>query len=161
MAKDTGSNPGDVFDVRKVRRFVELMDEHDLAEIDLRQADQRIRLRRGGEPVAVALPTTPAPAAPLTPTVATPPPADMPAEDDTSYKTVKSPIVGTFYAAANPDSAPFVKVGDQVGTDTTVCIIEAMKVFNEVPAECSGKIVAVLAETGDAVEFGQPLFRVE
>ena len=70
-------------------------------------------------------------------------------------------MVGTFYAAASPDSPPFVKVGDHVGPDTTVCILEAMKVFNEIPAECSGKIVAVLVQSGDAVEFGQPLFRVE
>ena len=70
-------------------------------------------------------------------------------------------MVGTFYASSNPDAAPFVRVGDQVGSDTTVCIIEAMKVFNEIPAECSGRIVAVLVESGDAVEFGQPLFRVE
>jgi acetyl-CoA carboxylase biotin carboxyl carrier protein len=70
-------------------------------------------------------------------------------------------MVGTFYKSASPDSAPFVKVGDQVGPDTTVCIIEAMKVFNEIPAECSGKIMAILAENGDAVEFGQPLFKVQ
>ena len=70
-------------------------------------------------------------------------------------------MVGTFYAAASPDSPAFVKVGDQVGSETTVCIIEAMKVFNEIPAECAGKIVAVLAESGDPVEFGQSLFRVE
>ena len=66
-------------------------------------------------------------------------------------------MVGTFYAAANPESPPFVKVGDQVGPETTVCIIEAMKVFNEIPAECSGRIVAVLVQNGDPVEFGQPL----
>ena len=70
-------------------------------------------------------------------------------------------MVGTFYAAANPESPPFVKVGDQVGPDKTVCVIEAMKVFNEIPAECSGKITVVLVSNGDAVEFGQPLFRVE
>jgi acetyl-CoA carboxylase biotin carboxyl carrier protein len=70
-------------------------------------------------------------------------------------------MVGTYYAAASPDSPPFVKVGDQVGPETTVCIVEAMKVFNEIPAECSGRIVAVLAQNGDPVEFGQPLFRVE
>jgi acetyl-CoA carboxylase biotin carboxyl carrier protein len=70
-------------------------------------------------------------------------------------------MVGTFFAAANPESPPFVKIGDQVGPETTVCIVEAMKVFNEIPAECSGRIVAMLVQNGDAVEFGQPLFRVE
>jgi acetyl-CoA carboxylase biotin carboxyl carrier protein len=70
-------------------------------------------------------------------------------------------MVGTFYSAASPESPPFVKVGDRVGPESTVCIIEAMKVFNEIPAECAGRIVAVLAQNGDAVEFNQPLFRVE
>ena len=70
-------------------------------------------------------------------------------------------MVGTFYTASSPDSSPFVKVGDQVGPDTVVCIVEAMKVFNEIPAECSGKIVSVLVENGAAIEFGQKLFRVD
>ena len=69
-------------------------------------------------------------------------------------------MVGTFYTTASPDSPPFVKVGDQVGPESTVCIVEAMKVFNEIPAECSGKIAAVLVDNGQSVEFGQPLFRV-
>lgn len=162
MVKDGGSNPGDVFDVRKVRRLVELMNEHELSEIDLRQADQRIRLRKGSDPVVATLPTSPAPAAaPASPEVAAAPVAASPTDAAASGKMIKSPIVGTFYASSSPDAAPFVNVGDQVGPDTTVCIVEAMKVFNEVPAECSGKIVAVLAESGDAVEFGQPLFKVE
>ncbi len=162
MVKDGGSNPGDVFDVRKVRRLVELMNEHELSEIDLRQADQRIRLRKGSDPVVATLPTSPAPAAAAaSPEVAAAPVAASPTDAAASGKMIKSPIVGTFYASSSPDAAPFVNVGDQVGPDTTVCIVEAMKVFNEVPAECSGKIVAVLAESGDAVEFGQPLFKVE
>jgi acetyl-CoA carboxylase biotin carboxyl carrier protein len=81
--------------------------------------------------------------------------------DDSNFTLIRSPMVGTFYAAANPESAPFVKVGDQVGPETTVCVIEAMKVFNEIPAESSGKIVAILVENGAPVEFSQPLFRVE
>ena len=164
MVKDGGTNSGDVFDVRKVRRLVELMNEHDLAEIDLRQSDQRIRLRKGGEPIIA---TSPAVVAPAPPTPVIPPSApaeSAPAastEASGTGKVIKSPIVGTFYASSSPDAAPFVKVGDQVGPDTTVCIVEAMKVFNEIPAECSGKIVAVLVESGDAVEFGQALFQVE
>jgi acetyl-CoA carboxylase biotin carboxyl carrier protein len=161
MASSSGSSPGDVFDVRKVRKFIELMNEHDLSEIDLRQGDQRIRLRRGPETVAVS--TSPAMAMPTSsagPSGAAGAAKSATAVDDGST-LIRSPMVGTFYAAANPESPPFVKVGDQVGPDKTVCIIEAMKVFNEIPAECSGKIVAVLASNGDAVEFGQPLFRVE
>lgn len=165
MAKDAGGqNPGDVFDVRKVRRLVELMNEHELAEIDLRQADQRIRLRKGGEPIVTAIPAAPAPVAPPAapaPAASAGAPAAVAPAPAASGKVIKSPIVGTFYSSPSPDAAAFVKVGDQVGPDTVVCIVEAMKVFNEVPAEMSGKIVAVLVETGDAVEYGQPLFRLE
>jgi acetyl-CoA carboxylase biotin carboxyl carrier protein len=81
--------------------------------------------------------------------------------DEAKAQVIRSPMVGTFYAAANPESPPFVKIGDRVGPETTVCIIEAMKVFNEIPAECAGRIIAVLAQNGDPVEFNQPLYRVE
>ena len=74
---------------------------------------------------------------------------------------IRSPMVGTFYAAADPDSPPYVKVGDHVGPETTVCIVEAMKVFNQIPAEVAGRIIAVLVENGAPVEYGQPLFKVE
>jgi len=84
-----------------------------------------------------------------------------PVVNDSKATFIRSPMVGTFYAAANPDSPPFIKVGDHVGPDSTVCIVEAMKVFNEIPAECSGRIAAVMAQSGDPVEFNQPLFRVE
>jgi len=158
----SGSSTGDVFDVRKVRRFIELMNEHDLTEIDLRQGDQRIRLRRGPEVVTVAG-ATPS-AAPTT--AAGPKAADAAGSaatspgEDANALYVRSPMVGTFYTAASPDTPPFIRVGDQVGPESTVCIVEAMKVFNEIPAECSGKIAAVLATNGQSVEYGQPLFRV-
>lgn len=158
MTDNAGSDPGDVFDVRKVRKFIELMNEHDLAEVDLRQGEQRIRLRRGPEMVMSANPV-PA-AAPAAAGVGGEKASALPV-DDSKALIVRSPMIGTFYAAANPESPPFVKVGDRVGPDTTVCIVEAMKVFNEIPAECSGRIVAVLAQSGDPVEFNQPLFRVE
>ena len=163
MSSNPGRTPGDVFDVRKVRQFIELMNEHDLAEIDLRQADQRIRLRRGPEPVTVA----------AMPTMAAAPAAAAPASGGERKAADAAADVGECHvhhaarwsarsmSAANPESPPFVKVGDHVGPETTVCIIEAMKVFNEIPAECSGRIAAVLVENGDAVEYGQPLFRVE
>ena len=158
----SGASAGDVFDVRKVRRFIELMNEHDLSEIDLRQGDQRIRLRRGPEMVTVAgaVPamTTPA-AAPVNPKAGGDAATAANAEDANAL-VVRSPMVGTFFTSASPESPPFVKVGDQVGPESTVCIVEAMKVFNEIPAECSGKIAAVLATNGQSVEYGQPLFRV-
>ncbi|MEX0613205.1 MAG: acetyl-CoA carboxylase biotin carboxyl carrier protein [Pirellulales bacterium] len=160
MASNSGSIPGDVFDVRKVRKFIELMNEHDLTEIDLRQGEQRIRLRRGPEVVTVA--ATPAlhAGAAAHPSTGEKRAAEIPVEDSKTI-VIRSPMVGTFYAAANPESPAFVKIGDRVGPETTVCIIEAMKVFNEIPAECAGRIVAVLAQNGDPVEFNQPLFRVE
>jgi acetyl-CoA carboxylase biotin carboxyl carrier protein len=77
-----------------------------------------------------------------------------------NFAVIKSPMVGTFYAAPDPESPPFVKVGDHIGRETTVCIVEAMKVFNQIPAEVSGRIVATLVENGEPVEFGQPLFKV-
>ena len=159
------SSNQDIFDVRKIRRLVELMKEHDLSEMDLRQGEMRIQLRRGGEPLRAApQPAVPAPAA--TPPVAAVPKqaAAKPAESPTLEEhlaLITSPMVGTFYAGPDPDSPAYVKVGDPVGPETTVCIVEAMKVFNEIPAEVSGKIVAVLVENGEPIEFGQPLFKVD
>ncbi len=158
----SGSGPsGDIFDVKRIRRLIELMNEHELNEIDLRQADQRIRLRKGAEPMITAGPVRPA-AAPGRPDLAgDPASAAVPKADDKDTAFVKSPMVGTFYHAPSPESPPFVKVGDHVGPQTTVCMVEAMKVFNEIPAEVSGQIVAVLVENGEPVEFGQPLFKVD
>jgi acetyl-CoA carboxylase biotin carboxyl carrier protein len=158
---NSASSSGDIFDVKKVRRLVELMKEHDLAEIDLRQGEQRIRLRRGAEPIVVgggSVAYSP-PSAPVSPGSHSA--AATPSAEDVDLQVIKSPMVGTFYSAANPESPPFVKVGDHVGPETVVCIIEAMKVFNEIPAEVSGQIAAVLVENGAPVEFGQPLFKVQ
>ena len=160
MSSNTGPTPGDIFDVKKVRKFIELMNEHDLAEIDLKQGDQRIRLRRPEAVTMSAMPAMPMSAAPSVSAGGAQKAADAAAEES-KFLVIKSPMVGPFYAAASPDTPPFVKVGDRVGPETTVCIVEAMKVFNEIPAECAGRIVAVLTQSGDAVEFNQPLFRVE
>jgi acetyl-CoA carboxylase biotin carboxyl carrier protein len=146
---------GDIFDVKKVRQLIELMKEHDLSELDLRQEDNRVRIRRGGEVVAYS-----APAAPATRPAAAPAAEPAAAAADTLL-AVKSPMVGTFYRASGPDSAPFVKVGDRIGPEKTVCIIEAMKVFNEIPAGVSGQVVAILVENGAPIEFGQPLIKVD
>lgn len=155
----------DIFDVRRIRRLIELMNNHDLQEMDLRQGDTRIQLRRAGDPViagspVVGPPPGPAPL-PAAPTPATPPPSAAAPADDPNMTVVKSPMVGTFYAAPDPDSSPYVKVGDPIGKETTVCIVEAMKVFNEIQAEVAGTITAVLVENGEPVEFGQPLFKVK
>jgi acetyl-CoA carboxylase biotin carboxyl carrier protein len=159
----TPTNAGDIFDPRKIRRLVELMNEHKLSEIDLQQGDTRIRLRGAREPKAVTVETyRAAPAAEAAPrAVADQPAKAAPPAPEGNFELIKSPMVGTFYSSPNPDSPPFVKVGDHVGPESTVCIIEAMKVFNEISAEVTGKVVAILAENGDPVEYGQPLYKVE
>ncbi len=133
-----------------MRKFIELMNEHDLAEIDLRQGDQRIRLRRGPEMVTMsAMPAAPHSAAPSVSagqSASGEKKASEAAADDGKIVLIRSPMVGTYYAAANPESPPFVKVGDRVGPETTVCIVEAMKVFNEIPAECTGASLPSLAK---------------
>ncbi len=152
-----------VFEIDRIRRLVELMKEHDLSEVDLRESRQRIRICRGPKVVAAAAApavAAPAPVAASGPAAAAPK-AAAPAAESANTTVIKSPMVGTFYSRPNPKAEPFVKVGDSVDTNTVVCIIEAMKVFNEIPAEVRGKIVAVLVEDGEAVEFDKPLFRVE
>jgi acetyl-CoA carboxylase biotin carboxyl carrier protein len=162
-----GGSADDVFDVRRVRRLVELMQEFELAEIDLRQAEQRIRLRKDQDPVVMqggfAPMPAPAPMAAAPQAAAAPSAPSVPSAggEPAGALYVTSPMVGTFYLSSSPDSPAFVKVGDQVGPDTIVCIVEAMKVFNEIPAEVSGKITAVLVDNAAPVEYGQKLFRVE
>ena len=133
------------------------MKEHDLSEIDIREGTVRIRLRRGANEPIVTMAAPRAAAAPA-PAVA---PAEPVKADESHVAVITSPIVGTFYLSANPESPPYVKVGDHVGPETTVCIVEAMKVFNQIQAEVSGKVQAVLVENGQPVEFGQPLFKVD
>jgi acetyl-CoA carboxylase biotin carboxyl carrier protein len=164
MNAPTVSNQ-DIFDVRKIRRLVELMKEHDLSEIDLQQGEVRIQLRRANAAAPPAIASTATHHAPPTALAGPPAPeslAPVAVEAKSDNTTViKSPMVGTFYSAPDPDSPPYVKVGDHVGPETTVCIVEAMKVFNQIPAEIGGRIVAVLIENGAPVEYGQPLFRVD
>ncbi|MDO4630256.1 MAG: acetyl-CoA carboxylase biotin carboxyl carrier protein [Planctomycetia bacterium] len=163
--KETPS--GDVFDVQKVRRIAQIMKEYGLSDLELKDGDIHIRLARTSETVGVPVTTVAAPAvvsapvavAPTAPAVATAP--EVTPAEDANIKTIDSPIVGTFYSKPNPNSAPFVNVGDMIAEGKTVCIIEAMKVMNQLPAEISGKIVAVLVKDGDAVEYGQPLFKVD
>jgi acetyl-CoA carboxylase biotin carboxyl carrier protein len=171
------------FDLERVRALLEMMEKHGVTEVNLRKADERWVLRRGPAevinmmapsgyapppPSYAPVPQThhaPAPAphaaAPTTPTTPTPAPAAAPAPAAVDGLVIKSPTVGTFYASPTPGEPPFVKVGSTVKPDTIVCIIEAMKVFNQIPAEVSGTITEILVNNGDAVEYGQPLFRVK
>jgi acetyl-CoA carboxylase biotin carboxyl carrier protein len=158
MADSSGAAAGP-FDLEQLQRLIEMMDKNGLTEISLKRGDEHWRLRRGGlvhaaaPPVMMAHPAMPA-AAPASA------PAAPPAAADEGLLTIKAPTVGTFYAAQSPDDPPFVTVGAKVSPQTTVCLIEAMKVFNPIPAEVSGAIAAVLVKNGEAVEFGQPLFKV-
>ena len=145
--------PDDFFDAKQLRRLIALMEKHDLAEVDLKNADNRVRIKRGGELVVAPAPRHAAPAAPAA--------APAPAAAESTLIEIKSPMVGTFYRASGPDAAPFIKVGDRIGPDKTVCIIEAMKVFNEIPSGVSGQVVAILVENGHPVEFGQALVKVD
>jgi acetyl-CoA carboxylase biotin carboxyl carrier protein len=145
-----GEQDDDVFDLDRVRELVQLMIEHELTEVDLRQHGQTIRLKRGGDPTI----------APTQVVAAGPTNASHVASPDEGLLIIKSPMVGTYYSRANPEGDPFVKVGQDITADSTVCIIEAMKVFNEIPAEVAGKVVAILVEDEEAVEFGKPLMKV-
>ncbi|MBN2514389.1 MAG: acetyl-CoA carboxylase biotin carboxyl carrier protein [Sedimentisphaerales bacterium] len=153
-------------DLQKVKELVELMKDNDLVEIEIVEGDSRIHLKRPGadarliqyQPMGgqIPMPSYPAPAAQASfPAAAATPPAV-----DSSLQIIKSPIVGTFYMAPSPDAAPFVKVGDQVNPETVVCIIEAMKVMNEIKAEMSGTVVEVCCKDGEAIEYGQALFKL-
>ena len=152
----TAESSGDVFDVKQIRRLIELMKKHDLSEIDLKQADQRVRIKRGSdEEPRVSTAPAPRTAEPA------PAPAVEPKADESRHAVITSPMVGTFYRASSPEASPFIKVGDRIGPESTVCIIEAMKVFNEIPSGVSGQVVAILVENGAPIEFGQPLVKVD
>lgn len=142
--------------ISKIRELLELMNTNDLVELDLEEGDFKVRLKKptaGLPPVQVhAAPATVTSTAPAAPVAA-------PTEDK-DLVAINSPIVGTFYQSPSPDSDPFVKEGDRVKKDTVVCIVEAMKIMNEIKADISGTIVQILLENGEPVEYGQPLFMV-
>ena len=163
-----------MLDIRKLKELIRLMVENELTEIDLKDEKETVSLRREGSlapvvqvsPATAAPPAAPTPApAPAAPAPAAPAPAAAPAAepspaDTSNLEQITSPMVGTFYSAAKPESPAFANVGDTVTADTTVCIVEAMKIFNEIKAEQSGVIEKVLVSNGDSVEFGQALFLV-
>ncbi len=159
-----GDASKDVFDLERLGRLVELMESHQLTEVDLQTGDHKIKLRRGPETVYAAPAAAPVYAAPAAAPVAAAPAGSVPAAsatDGPNIVTIKAPMVGTFYNRPNPKAEPFVKVGQRISPDTVICIIEAMKVFNEIPAEISGTVVAVLIDSEQPVDFGRPLFKVD
>lgn len=144
------------FDLDKLKELIALMDQHGLTEISLSRGDEQWKLKRGSQEVMQLVPGTGP--APVTSPVSDDTPEQAP---ESTLPTINSPTVGTFYCSPSPDDPSFIKIGDTVSHDTIVCIVEAMKVFNQIPAELSGTIVEALVENGDPVEFGQPLFRIQ
>lgn len=158
-----------MIDIRKLKELVRLMVAADLTELDLRDGQEQVTLKRAGDQsppqVVYAAPQVaapaPVPASGSAPTVAPTASAPTPASsDDAGLVAIESPMVGTFYSSPSPDKPAFVNVGASVGPDSVVCLIEAMKIFNEIKAERAGTIERVLVKSGEAVEFGQKLFLV-
>jgi len=152
-------------DLTKIKQVVDLMKKSDLSEFEIQDQEFKLRIKRdlpgrafAPAPAPAAAPAYAAPAAPAP--AAPGAPAAAPAVDPT-IKTINSPMVGTFYTTPSPENPPFVAVGSTIKVDAVVCIIEAMKVMNEIPSEIAGTVVECLVANGTSVEFGQPLFRVK
>ena len=148
-------------DIRKIKKLIELLEESGLAELEISEGEESVRIARfsqgvnvaaQGQPVALPMQAAPAPA--------TAPPAAVPA-GQRDENMVTAPMVGTFYASPAPGAKPFVEVGQEVRVGQVLCIIEAMKMMNQIESERAGKVIAVLAKNGEPVEFGQPLFAIE
>lgn len=150
-------------DLRKLKTLIDLVSESNVSELEITEAEGKVRIVKGGTAVVhqvsapLAMPNTTAPA--LAPAAAAPAPAAAP--EAPKGHIVKSPMVGTFYRASSPGAKSFVEIGSQVKEGDTICIIEAMKILNEIEADKGGTITQILCENGQAVEYGQPLFVIE
>jgi acetyl-CoA carboxylase biotin carboxyl carrier protein len=151
-------------DLRKLKTLIDLVSESTITELEITEAEGKVRIVKAGPPAATAA-AAPAIVAPVAVSPVVAAPAAAPAVPEVAAvpegRAVKSPMVGTFYRSASPGGKAFVEVGDSIVEGAPVCIIEAMKIMNEIEADTSGKIVRILCENGQAVEFGQPLFIVE
>ncbi len=155
-AKADDSQPR--LDLAEVRRLVNLMETRDLAEVEIELEGKRVRVVRA---VGAAMQGAVMPYAPAMPAPASAPGPAAPVEpEEPRGSEIPSPMVGTFYRAPGPDAAPFAEVGDRIGSESVICIIEAMKVMNEIKAEMEGEVLEILVQNGEPVEFGQPLFLV-
>ena len=151
-------------DIRKVKKLIELLDESGIAEIEITEGDQSVRISRNAPNVSAPAPVhAPPPAAAPSPAAA--PAAEAPAApaaaDDNEGYAVTSPMVGTFYASSSPEASPFVQVGDQVNEGDTLCIVEAMKMMNQIEAEVAGVVKSIRVQNGEPVEYGQILFVID
>ena len=155
-------------DLRKIKKLIDLLEESNLAELEIKEGEEIVRLSRypkgmlptfaAQQPVAQLVEAAPRAAPERTQADAESTPTPPAGKDVPAGHTVRSPMVGTFYASANPDAPPFVKVGQAVKAGDTLGIIEAMKMFNQIEADVSGTVIAVLAHSGNPVEFDEPLF---
>jgi acetyl-CoA carboxylase biotin carboxyl carrier protein len=150
-------------DLKDIKAIIDLMRKNSVTEFELEKDDFKIRLKRGSNGTGVAIAPEDPPVLAYAPALAVPgpaagaaPPPQVPASNELE---IKSPMIGTFYRAPSPESAPYVEVGVEVSPDTVVCIIEAMKVMNEIKAEAKGVVTQVMVENAKPVEFGQPLFK--
>ncbi len=153
-------------DLRKLKTLIDLVSESNISELEITEADGKVRIVKADPQAAVQTVYAPAPMMPAPPpavTAALAPAAvpSAPAAEPSSGHPVKSPMVGTFYRSASPGSKPFVEVGDVVKEGDPICIIEAMKIMNEIDADRAGTVTRILCENGQAVEFGQPLVVIE
>lgn len=151
-------------ETKEIQKLIDFIAQSGLDEVNIETNDLKIKVKRyGGAPVVSAAPvavSAPAPVAPA-PVVASEVPPAAPVAVESNYITIKSPMIGTFYRASNPETPAFANIGDEVKPGKTVCVIEAMKLFNEIESEVAGRIVKVLVENATPVEFDQPLFLVE
>ncbi|AJR06866.1 acetyl-CoA carboxylase biotin carboxyl carrier protein [Photobacterium gaetbulicola] len=152
-------------DIRKIKKLIELVEESGIAELEISEGEESVRISRATAPVAAPTQVIAAPAPVAAPAAAAPaaaPAAEAPAAAAApAGHQVLSPMVGSFYRAPSPDAKPFVEVGQTVNAGDTLCIVEAMKMMNQIEADKAGTVVAILAEDGDAVEFDQPLVIIE
>lgn len=151
---------------KEIRDLIDFISGSGLDEVNIETEEFKISVKRASQQVTVSAPApvAAAPAQAPTPAAAQAPAAEAPApaaSNDANLITIKSPMIGTFYRSSNPDTPPFASVGDSISKGDTVCIIEAMKLFNEIESEVSGKIVKVLVENAQPVEYDQPLFLVD
>ena len=153
-----------MIDIRKLKELVRLMVTNDLTELDLRDEQQQVSVKRGGSnsvPVVTQAPMAVAPAAAGAVAPAASVAIPEAAASDAGLIAIESPMVGTYYAKPSPDKPSFLNVGDAIGEESVVCLIEAMKIFNEIKAEQTGTVAKILVQNGDAVEFGQPLILIK
>lgn len=147
-------------DIRKVKKLIELLEESDVAEIEIHEGEESVRISRNSSaPIAMAAPVAAAPVAAAPPAAApTPASAAESSNAEPEGHLIRAPMVGTFYRAPSPTSNAFVEEGHSVSTGDTLCIIEAMKILNQIETDTSGKVVKILVENGQPVEYNQPLF---